>query len=58
LGQRSGLNHSVDYLCGNCGTTLLRAEDGLAHNPLILCTECGAQNSSDSPTMPAADIFK
>ncbi len=56
--QRSGRQHSVDYLCGNCGTILLHAEDGLAHNLLILCTECGARNSSDAPTIPAAGIFK
>jgi hypothetical protein len=59
LGQRSSRRHSVDYLCGNCGTILLHAEDGLAHNLIILCTECGARNSSDAPTVPvAADIFK
>ena len=58
-GQRSSPNNSVDYLCGNCGTTLLRAADGLAHNLLILCTECGARNSSDALTIPAAaGVFK
>jgi DNA-directed RNA polymerase subunit RPC12/RpoP len=58
LGQRSSPSHSVDYLCGNCGTTLLHAEDGLAHNVLILCTECGARNSSEALTIPGAAIFK
>jgi len=58
-GQPASPDHSVDYLCGNCGTTLLRAEDGLTHNLLILCTECGARNSSDALTIPAAGgIFK
>ena len=57
--NRSSPNHSVDYLCGNCGTTLLHAEDGLTHNLLILCTECGARNSSDALTIPARrGIFK
>jgi DNA-directed RNA polymerase subunit RPC12/RpoP len=59
LDQRSSPKHSVDYLCGHCGTILLHAEDGLAHNLLILCTECGARNSSGAPTIPvAASIFK
>jgi DNA-directed RNA polymerase subunit RPC12/RpoP len=58
LGQRSSPGHSVDYHCGNCGTILLHAEDGLAHNLLILCTECGARNSSDAPTIPGAAIFR
>jgi DNA-directed RNA polymerase subunit RPC12/RpoP len=58
-GQRSSGKHSVDYLCGNCGTILLHAEDGLAHNLLILCTECGARNSSGAPAIPIATaIFK
>ena len=35
----SGVNRSVDYICGNCRTVLLHAEDGLMHNILILCTE-------------------
>jgi DNA-directed RNA polymerase subunit RPC12/RpoP len=41
-------DHSVDYVCGNCGTVLLHAEDGLMHNLLILCTDCGARNSTDT----------
>jgi DNA-directed RNA polymerase subunit RPC12/RpoP len=53
-GQRSSGKYSVDYLCGNCGIILLHAEDGLAHNLVILCTECGARNSSGAPTIPAA----
>ena len=44
----SSANRSVDYICGNCRTVLLHAEDGLMHNVLILCAECGANNSTDS----------
>jgi hypothetical protein len=55
LGQRASPNHSVDYVCGNCGTMLLHAEDGLAHNLLILCTKGGAHNSTVAETATAAD---
>jgi hypothetical protein len=43
----SSANGSVDYICGNCRTVLLHAEDGLMHNIVVLCTECGANNSTD-----------
>ena len=47
--QRSGApDDLVDYICGNCGTVLLHAVDGLKHNLLIVCTECGAHNSTDT----------
>jgi hypothetical protein len=47
LGQRSaGPDHLVDYVCGNCDTVLLHAIDGLKHNLLIVCTACGAHNST------------
>jgi len=55
LGLRLSPNHSVDYVCGNCGIMLLHAEDGLAHNLLILCTECGAHNSTDAQVTAAGD---
>jgi hypothetical protein len=46
--QRSaGTDHLVDYICGNCETVLLHAVDDLKHNLLIVCTECGAHNSTD-----------
>jgi DNA-directed RNA polymerase subunit RPC12/RpoP len=53
LGQRPGPDPSVDYVCGNCGTLLLHAEDGLTHNLFILCTRCGAHNSTDAHAMAA-----
>jgi hypothetical protein len=47
--QRSaGSDHLVDYICGNCDTMLLHAVDDLKHNLLIVCTECGAHNSTDT----------
>ena len=39
-------NRSVDYLCGNCRTLLLHAESSQMHDLVILCTECGAKNST------------
>jgi DNA-directed RNA polymerase subunit RPC12/RpoP len=49
LGQRpSDPNHLVDYICGNCESVLLHAVDSLKHDLLIICTDCGAQNSSDA----------
>jgi hypothetical protein len=48
-GQRSaGFDHLVDYICGNCDTVLLHAVDDLKQNLLIICTECGAHNSTDT----------
>jgi hypothetical protein len=44
----SDANRSVDYVCGNCRTILLHAEDRLMHNILIVCTACGAINSTES----------
>jgi DNA-directed RNA polymerase subunit RPC12/RpoP len=44
----SGPNRSVDYICGNCRTVLLHAENSQMHDLLILCTECGAHNSTDA----------
>jgi DNA-directed RNA polymerase subunit RPC12/RpoP len=55
LGQRPSPNHSVDYVCGNCGTMLLHAEDGLTHNLFILCTQCGAHNSTDAQAAASGD---
>ena len=48
-GQRSaGSDHLVDYICGNCDTVLLHAVEDLKQNLLIVCTECGAHNSTDT----------
>jgi predicted RNA-binding Zn-ribbon protein involved in translation (DUF1610 family) len=40
--------HSVDYACGRCGTTLLHAEEGQVHGLLIHCTKCGSYNTTGS----------
>jgi DNA-directed RNA polymerase subunit RPC12/RpoP len=45
----AGPDHLVDYICGNCNTVLLHAVDNLKQNLLIVCTECGAHNSTDAP---------
>ena len=48
-GRRSaGSDHLVDYICGNCDTVLLHAVDDLKQNLLIVCTACGAHNSTDT----------
>jgi DNA-directed RNA polymerase subunit RPC12/RpoP len=39
--------HSVDYTCGRCGTTLLHAEEGQVRGVLIHCKNCGSYNSTD-----------
>jgi DNA-directed RNA polymerase subunit RPC12/RpoP len=41
-------DHSVDYTCGRCGTTLLHAEENQVHGVLIRCTNCGSYNTTDS----------
>ena len=41
-------SHAIDYVCGNCKTVLLHAEDGQVHNVLIKCVVCGTYNSTDS----------
>jgi DNA-directed RNA polymerase subunit RPC12/RpoP len=40
-------DHSVDYICGRCGTVLLHAEENQVHGLLIRCTECDSYNSTD-----------
>jgi DNA-directed RNA polymerase subunit RPC12/RpoP len=40
--------HSVDYTCGRCGTTLLHAEEGQVRGLAIECTECGSYNRTPS----------
>jgi predicted RNA-binding Zn-ribbon protein involved in translation (DUF1610 family) len=41
-------DHSVDYTCGQCGTTLLHAEENQVHGVLIHCANCGSYNSTDA----------
>ena len=40
--------HSVDYTCGRCGTTLLHAEEGQVHGLLLHCIKCGSYNTTGS----------
>jgi hypothetical protein len=40
-------SHTIDYLCGNCGTALLHAEDDQVHGLFIHCMQCGACNATD-----------
>jgi predicted RNA-binding Zn-ribbon protein involved in translation (DUF1610 family) len=39
---------SVDYVCGNCATILLHAEEHKVHGVQIHCANCGAFNSTDA----------
>ena len=41
-------SHAIDFLCGNCGTVLMQAEDNQVHGLFIHCTECGATNTTDA----------
>jgi DNA-directed RNA polymerase subunit RPC12/RpoP len=41
-------DHSLDYTCGRCSTTLLHAEENQVHGVLIRCTNCGSYNSTDA----------
>jgi hypothetical protein len=40
-------SHTIDFLCGNCGTVLMHAEDDQVHGLFIHCTQCGACNATD-----------
>jgi predicted RNA-binding Zn-ribbon protein involved in translation (DUF1610 family) len=40
-------DHTIDFICGNCGTILMHAEQGQVHNLTILCKSCGSYNSTD-----------
>jgi DNA-directed RNA polymerase subunit RPC12/RpoP len=40
--------HSVDYTCGHCGTTLLHADESQVFGLLIRCTSCGSCNATDA----------
>jgi predicted RNA-binding Zn-ribbon protein involved in translation (DUF1610 family) len=39
-------SHTIDFLCGNCGTVLMHAEDDQVHGLFIHCTQCGACNAT------------
>jgi predicted RNA-binding Zn-ribbon protein involved in translation (DUF1610 family) len=40
-------SHTVDYVCGKCGTVLLRAEEGQVFGLVIECLDCGAFNATE-----------
>jgi predicted RNA-binding Zn-ribbon protein involved in translation (DUF1610 family) len=40
--------NTADYVCGDCGAVLMRAEQGQVHNLIIHCTGCGSYNSTDA----------
>jgi hypothetical protein len=40
--------HTIDFVCGNCGTVLLHAEDDQVHGLFIHCTQCAACNATDA----------
>jgi DNA-directed RNA polymerase subunit RPC12/RpoP len=41
-------DHSVDYTCGRCGTTLLHADEHQVHGILIRCAACGSYNATET----------
>jgi uncharacterized Zn finger protein (UPF0148 family) len=41
-------DHTIDYVCGKCGTVLLQADAGQVHGVLIHCTNCGTYNTTDT----------
>lgn len=42
------IDQSVDYICGQCGTILLHAEENRVHSIVIHCGNRGAYNSTDT----------
>jgi hypothetical protein len=40
-------SHTIDFLCGNCATVLMHAEDDQVHGLFIHCTQCGGCNATD-----------
>ena len=40
-------DHSVDYTCGRCGTTLLHADESQVYGLLIHCKKCGSYNATE-----------
>ncbi len=40
-------DQTIDYICGNCATLLMHAEEGQIHNVTICCRICGSYNSTN-----------
>ena len=41
-------SNTIDFVCGNCDTILLHADDNQVHGLFIHCTQCGAYNATES----------
>jgi transcription elongation factor Elf1 len=40
--------HSNSYTCGQCGTTLVVADDDQIHGIIVKCRECGRYNQVET----------
>jgi predicted RNA-binding Zn-ribbon protein involved in translation (DUF1610 family) len=40
-------NPTVEFTCGNCGAVLMRTDEEKVHPLVVLCSACGAHNSTD-----------
>ena len=38
---------TVEFTCGNCGAVLIRGEERKIYPLVVLCSSCGAYNSTD-----------
>ena len=41
-------SQTTDFVCGQCETVLLHAEEGQVHGLFTHCTQCGSYNSTDA----------
>jgi predicted RNA-binding Zn-ribbon protein involved in translation (DUF1610 family) len=39
-------SHTIDFVCGSCGTVLLHAEDNQVHGLFIRCKKCESLNAT------------
>ena len=40
-------DHTVDFVCGKCGTLLMHGEHGQVHNVTIHCLACKSFNTTN-----------
>jgi predicted RNA-binding Zn-ribbon protein involved in translation (DUF1610 family) len=40
-------DHTVYFVCGNCGAWLMQTEHGQVHNVAIHCLTCGLYNTTN-----------
>ena len=38
---------TVEYICGNCDSVLMRVDQSKLHSLMVHCTECDAYNSTE-----------